>query len=219
MGGIIAAGKPPHTEKMEFNARMEIAAWLGCLAFALMLFNEGAKLADRSGARRRIRPTNNWNSASRRLTGGSAGWRRNHQRIWTKMEADKTEILLAGELRAEKLHNRINPIAEGMEGLKSAVDLNNQQTVLLSTKLDRLMEGRKSDIPTSPSLKPRRTSKKNTTNEFGQDGANGMERKIIPTGPWTSPSCQTTYECTTTGSVSGDSAAGFQGVGGMRFEA
>lgn len=59
------------------------------------------------------------------------------------MEADKTEILLAGEERAEKLHNRINPIAEGMEGLKSAVDFNNQQTVLLSAKLDRLIEAKK----------------------------------------------------------------------------
>ena len=65
-------------------------------------------------------------------------------KIWAKMEADKTEILLAGEARAEKLHNRINPIAEGMEGLKSAVELNNQQTVLLSAKLDRLMEAKKS---------------------------------------------------------------------------
>jgi hypothetical protein len=64
-------------------------------------------------------------------------------RIWAKMEADKTEILLAGELRAEKLHNRINPIAEAMEGLKSAAELNHQQTVLLSAKLDRMMEMKK----------------------------------------------------------------------------
>jgi hypothetical protein len=64
-------------------------------------------------------------------------------RIWAKMEADKSEILLAGELRAEKLHNRINPLAESMEGLRSAVDLNNQQTVLLGAKLDRLIETRK----------------------------------------------------------------------------
>ena len=64
-------------------------------------------------------------------------------KIWAKMESDKTEILLAGEARAEKLHNRINPIAAGLEGLKSAVELNNQQTVLLSAKLDRLMETRK----------------------------------------------------------------------------
>jgi hypothetical protein len=36
-----------YRQKMEFNAPVEIAAWLGCLAFGLMLFNEGAKLVDR----------------------------------------------------------------------------------------------------------------------------------------------------------------------------
>jgi hypothetical protein len=129
---------------MEFNARMEIAAWLGCLAFALMLFNEGAKLADRIRGKTPHPPNEQLEFSVTAIDRRVCRLEEESLRIWTKMEADKTEILLAGELRAEKLHNRINPIAEGMEGLKSAVDLNNQQTVLLSTKLDRLMEGRKS---------------------------------------------------------------------------
>jgi len=56
---------------------------------------------------------------------------------------DGTQFWQSGEeARAEKLHNRINPIAAGLEGLKSAVELNNQQTVLLGAKLDRLMEAK-----------------------------------------------------------------------------
>src|ERR1035438_8329252 len=108
---------------MEFNAPVEIAAWLGCLAFGLLLTNEGAKFVDR------IR--------------GKAPHPPNEQLEFSVTTMDRRGWQLAGELRAEKLHNRINPIAEGMEGLKSAVDLNNQQTVLLGGKLDRLMENKR----------------------------------------------------------------------------
>jgi hypothetical protein len=128
---------------MEFNARVEIAAWLGCLAFALMLFNEGSKLVDRIRGRTPHPPNEQLEFSVTAIDRRVSRLEEESQKIWAKMEADKTEILLAGELRAEKLHNRINPIAEGMEGLKSAVDLNNQQTVLLSTKLDRLIEAKK----------------------------------------------------------------------------
>jgi hypothetical protein len=128
---------------MEFNPPMQIAAWLGCLAFALMLFNESSKLADRIRGKAPHPPNEQLEFGVTALERRVSRLEEESQRIWAKMEADKTEILLAGELRAEKLHNRINPIAEGMEGLKSAAELNNQQTVLLSAKLDRLMETKK----------------------------------------------------------------------------
>jgi hypothetical protein len=125
---------------MEFNAPVEIAAWLGCLAFALMLFNEGSKLVDRIRGKTPHPPNEQLEFSVSAMDRRVCRLEEDSVKIWAKMEADKTEILIAGEVRAEKLHNRINPIAEGMEGLKSAVDLNNQQTVLLSAKLDRLME-------------------------------------------------------------------------------
>ncbi len=119
---------------------MEIAAWLGCLAFGLMLFNEGAKFVDRIRGKTPHPPNEQLEFCVMAMDRRVCKLEEESAKIWAKMEADKTEILRAGELRAEKLHNRINPIGEGMEGLKAAVELNNQQTVLLSTKLDHLME-------------------------------------------------------------------------------
>ena len=125
---------------------MEIAAWLGCLAFGLMLFNEGAKIVDRIRGRAPQPPNEQLEFSVTAIDRRVCRLEEESLRVWAKMEADKTEILLAGEVRAEKLHNRINPIAEGMEGLRSAVELNNQQTVLLSTKLDRLMETKSQEL-------------------------------------------------------------------------
>jgi hypothetical protein len=125
---------------MEFNAPVEIAAWLGCVAFGLMLFNEGAKFVDRIRGKTPHPPNEQLEFSVTAMDRRVCKLEEESDKIWAKMEADKTEILRAGELRAEKLHNRINPIGEGMEGLKAAVELNNQQTVLLSAKLDHLME-------------------------------------------------------------------------------
>jgi hypothetical protein len=128
---------------MEFNAPVEIAAWLGCLAFGLMLFNEGSKFVDRIRGKTPQPPNEQLEFSVTAMDRRVSRLEEDSAKIWGKMEADKAEMLRAGEARAEKLHGRINPIAEGMEGLKSAVDLNNQQTVLLGAKLDRLMEWRK----------------------------------------------------------------------------
>jgi hypothetical protein len=125
---------------MEFNAPVQIAAWLGCLAFGLMLFNEGAKFVDRIRGKAPHPPNEQLEFSVAVMDRRVSKLEEDSARIWGKMEADKTEILRAGELRAEKLHNRINPLAESLEGLKSAVELNNQQTVLFGAKLDRLME-------------------------------------------------------------------------------
>jgi hypothetical protein len=125
---------------MDFNPPVEIAAWLGCLAFALMLFNESSKLVDKIRGKTPHPPNEQLEFSVSAIDRRVCRLEEESQRIWTRMEADKTEILLAGELRAEKLHNRINPIAEAMEGLKSAAELNHQQTVLLSAKLDRMLE-------------------------------------------------------------------------------
>ncbi len=125
---------------MDFNPPVEIAAWLGCLAFALMLFNESSKLVDKIRGKSPHPPNEQLEFSVSAIDRRVCRLEEESQRIWTRMEADKTEILLAGELRAEKLHNRINPIAEAMEGLKSAAELNHQQTVLLGAKLDRMLE-------------------------------------------------------------------------------
>jgi len=138
-------GPAPHGKwkQMEFSAPVEIAAWLGCLAFGLMLFNEGAKFVDRIRGKTPHPPNEQLEFCVTAMDRRVCRLEEESTKIWAKMEADKTEILLAGELRAEKLHNRINPIAAGVEGLRSAAELNNQQTVLLSTKLDHLMETKK----------------------------------------------------------------------------
>ncbi len=125
---------------MEFNPPVEIAAWLGCLAFGFMLFNEGSKFVDRIRGKTPHPPNEQLEFSVAVMDRRVCKLEEDGAKRWAKMEADKTEILLAGELRAEKLHNRINPIAEGMEGVKAAVELNNQHTVLLSAKLDHLME-------------------------------------------------------------------------------
>jgi len=126
-----------------FDPPVAIAAWLGCLAFGLMLFNEGAKFVDRLRGKTPQPPNEQLEFSVQALDRRLTRLEEDSAKVWGKMEADKTDILLADEARAEKLHNRINPIAEGMEGVKSAMDLNNQQTVLLGAKLDRLMESRK----------------------------------------------------------------------------
>jgi hypothetical protein len=120
-----------------------MAAWLGCLAFGLLLFNEGSKFLDRVRGKTPQPPNEQLEFSVSAMDRRVCKLEEESMKVWTKMESDKTEILMAGALSAEKLHNRINPIAEGMEGLKSAVDLNNQQTVLLGAKLDRLMEAKK----------------------------------------------------------------------------
>jgi hypothetical protein len=127
---------------MEFNAPVQIAAWLGCLAFGLMLFNEGSKSVDRIRGKTPHPPNEQLEFSVTAMDRRVCRLEEESVKIWAKMESDKTEILLAGEARAEKLHNRINPIAAGLEGLRSAVELNNQQTVLLGAKLDRLMEAK-----------------------------------------------------------------------------
>jgi hypothetical protein len=128
---------------MEFSPPIQIAAWLGCLAFALMLFNESSKFIDRVRGKAPHPPNEQLafsvSAMDRRVTKLEA----DSAAIWAKMEADKSEILLAGEQRADKLHQRINPIAAGMEGLKSAAEINHQQTILMGAKLDRLIENRK----------------------------------------------------------------------------
>jgi hypothetical protein len=129
---------------METTVPVQIAAWLGCLAFGLMLFNEGAKFIDRVRGKTPHPPNEQLDFSLTTLDKRVTKLENDAVEVWAKMEADKTEILRAGELRAEKLHHRINPIAEGLEGLKSSVDLNNQQTVLLNAKLDRLIERKNS---------------------------------------------------------------------------
>ena len=126
-----------------FNPPVQIAAWLGCLAFGLMLFNEGSKFVERIRGKAPHPPNEQLEFSVAAMDRRVCKLEEESGKIWAKMEADKSEILLAGELRAEKLHNRINPLAESIEGLKSAMELNNQQTVLFGAKLDRLMETRK----------------------------------------------------------------------------
>jgi hypothetical protein len=126
-----------------FNPPVQIAAWLGCLAFGLMLFNEGAKFVDRIRGKAPHPPNEQLEFSVAAMDRRVCKLEEESAKIRAKMEADKSEILRAGELRAEKLHNRINPLAESIEGLKSAMELNNQQTVLFGAKLDRLMETRK----------------------------------------------------------------------------
>jgi hypothetical protein len=126
-----------------FSPPAQIAAWLGCLAFGLMLFNEGAKFVDRIRGKAPHPPNEQLEFSVAAMDRRVCKLEEESAKIWAKMEADKSEILRAGELRGEKLHNRINPLAESIEGLKSAMELNNQQTVLFGAKLDRLIETRK----------------------------------------------------------------------------
>ena len=95
---------------MDLTPPMQIAAWLGCLAFALMLFNEAAKFVDRIRGNAPHPPNEQLDYSVAQIDRRVTRLEEDSAKIWAKMEADKMEILVAGEHRAEKLHDRINAV-------------------------------------------------------------------------------------------------------------
>ena len=97
---------------------VQMAGWLGCLAFGLMLFNEGAKFVERIRGKRPHPPNEQLDLSVSQMERRVSRLEEDSSKVWTKMEADKTELLLAGEHRAEKLHNRINAVLEAVAELR-----------------------------------------------------------------------------------------------------
>lgn len=98
----------------EITPPAEFAAWIACAAFALMLFNQGAK-GWRNLKGEAAHPPNTQLGQSvvelNRRVEALEKWR---EMLIRKLDSDKSEILRAGEDRAEKLHRRINYLLLGV---------------------------------------------------------------------------------------------------------
>ena len=100
---------------------MEIAAWLACAGFTIWFL----LLCDKGIARMRgasPEPPNGQLAQSVKQINARIkvleDWR---NQLTTKMEEDKTQIITAGEHRAEKLHERINDVLEAVSELRGKV--------------------------------------------------------------------------------------------------
>ena len=109
-------------EVTNFSPPMEIAAWLACCAFAIWFF----LLVDKGVTRLRgapAEPPNHQLAQSVKQLNARMkvleDWR---QQLTAKMDEDKTQIIAAGEHRAEKLHDRINDVLSAVSELRGTVN-------------------------------------------------------------------------------------------------
>lgn len=104
------------------NPPAEIAAWLACAAFVVMLLNGGFKLTRNLKGADPQPPNSNLALSVQQLDRRMSALEDWKSELTTKMDDDKTEILNAGEHRAEKIHGRINDVLASVSELKGAVD-------------------------------------------------------------------------------------------------
>lgn len=124
---ILAESLPdPHTAS-------SIGWWLVIAAAVIAGLNQGIRFADRlTGRKQEITPqplavtgtpisnaeiARDLKNMNHRLV-ALENWR---SEVLRKMESDKTEILAAGEHRAEKIHDRINEVLVAVSELKGTV--------------------------------------------------------------------------------------------------
>jgi hypothetical protein len=106
---------------------VEIAAWLGCLAFILLLLNEGVKFTDRLRGKTPHPPNEQLSVSMSEIERRVAKLEHSNIKIWAKMETDKNEVIRNGEQRAEKIHNRVNDVLQAVSELRGHVDQMNQR--------------------------------------------------------------------------------------------
>lgn len=105
-------------EVTNFSPPSEIAVWLACAGFAIWIFLLVDKLVLRLRGKSQEPPNGELKQSIKMLASRMKvleDWRTDLTR---KLEADKNEILIAGEHRAEKLHERINIILAAVSELK-----------------------------------------------------------------------------------------------------
>lgn len=111
----------------------EIAAWLACLAFVVMLVNGGFKLTDRiTGRKQEIAPQpfavtgtplgnaeiqRDLKSMNHRLK-SLEDWRSD---LTAKMDENKTEILAAGEERAVRIYDHVDNVRRELDAKIDAI--------------------------------------------------------------------------------------------------
>jgi hypothetical protein len=109
------------------EAPVQIAAWFGCLAFGLMICNEGGKFLDRMRGKSPHPANEVLGAHSAEVTRRVEDLERDNKAVWEKMEADRIES-----------KDAFIRLSETIGGLKSSVENISSQTSLLNLKLDNL---------------------------------------------------------------------------------
>lgn len=116
-----AFAQPAGQVSSAWEAPASIAGWLACLGFVLWIVNLGFKLGDRLRGKP-AQPSNTSLGATvtdmnRRVT-KLEDWR---EALAAKLEADKIEIMSAGEERAAKIHERINTVLSAVSEVRGEI--------------------------------------------------------------------------------------------------
>lgn len=112
-----------------------IAAWLGCLAFVVMLVNGVLKLVDRT----KVKPEPSTTYATKsEMEKALCENHEEHQSLFSKIGG--VERGLRQEIKADtgELHEKVNKVDSIVSGLKTATDMQNQQLLRMEGKLDAM---------------------------------------------------------------------------------
>ena len=110
------------------EAPVQIAAWFGCLAFGLMICNEGGKFLDRMRGKSPHPANEVLGAHSAEVTRRVEHLEHENAKVWAKMESDRIEA-----------KDAFTGMAKEIGSLKSSVDNCATQSALLSVKLDNLI--------------------------------------------------------------------------------
>lgn len=91
---------------------LDLAGWLGCLAFLTVLANGLLKLADRVRGKSSCPPNEELGAEFDALGHRVARLEADVDLIRTDLHADRDTLMRAGEDRASKIHERINALGE-----------------------------------------------------------------------------------------------------------
>jgi hypothetical protein len=91
---------------------LDLAGWLGCFAFLVMLINGALKLADRVRGKSPCPPNEELDADFNGLDLRVARLEAQVEIIRAEMRNDRDALMRAGEERAGKIHDRINALGE-----------------------------------------------------------------------------------------------------------
>ncbi len=95
---------------MEFSLPKSFTDWIVCLAAFMAILKYVLDLGDRLRGQPAEPPNAQLQASHLQLTERVRKVEESTDRLWSKLETDKMEILKSGEDRAAKLHERINVI-------------------------------------------------------------------------------------------------------------
>ena len=126
---------PASSAPTSFDPPYLIAAFLACLAFALMVFNQGGKAVDRFRGKQPHPPNEVLSANAQAVIERLDRLERGETKVWTKMEQDRVEcarqlaeVNKTNEERAVALHNRVNDILSAVSGLSGKIEQMNQRS-------------------------------------------------------------------------------------------